>query len=161
MARVITRINGRPLRFELQPTTPDLSEPENSAKLEVNVILTTFENAAAALRAAGNLARRLSARIRILAPYVVPMQLSVERPPVSTAFLENRLVGLARTCEEAFEVRADLMLCRDARRCILQALGPNSVVVLGSKKRWRANRERRLAKALTSEGHHVILVESR
>jgi hypothetical protein len=53
------------------------------------------------------------------------------------------------------------LVCRDKRRILKLLLTPQSVVVIGSKKRWWPTSAQRLARDLQNDGHHVIFAEPR
>lgn len=157
-----TRISGGFIWLRKQPASRGIdARVAGLSGLEVNVIFTTDQGVLAALKTAESLARRLGTRIRLLAPQPVPWVLPLTHPPVSIEFLERRLLNAARQCEDAIEVRIELVLCRDRTKCLLQALRRNSLVVIGGRKRWWAAWEAKLARALTLQGHQVIFSELR
>lgn len=128
-------------------------------RLEVNVIFTDPQVTAFALKTAESLARNLGARVRLRAPVAVPYPLPVERPPVSVRFTQQLLSGLV--CDIAqgdLEPTIDLYLCRDRNDALLRTLEPNSLVVIGGRKRWWPTRESRMADVLRSRGHQVVFV---
>jgi hypothetical protein len=142
--------------------TPETAPGFASGPLEVNVIFTDMQPTAAALKFAQSFARELGARIRLRAAIDVPFPLPLEEPPVSIAFLQENLRKLASQLEgDTFEPTVHLYLCRDRVRALLRVLKPNSVVVIGGRKRWWPTAESRMARAFRSEGHRVILVDSR
>jgi hypothetical protein len=133
-----------------------------SGPLEVNVIFTDLQPTAAALKFAQSFARELGAHIRLLAAIAVPVQLPLDEPAVSVAFWEETLRKLASPLHgDTFSPTAHLYLCRDRLQALLQVLRPNSVVVIGGGRRWWPTAESRMAHALRSGGHRVILVDSR
>ena len=128
--------------------------------LDVNVIFTDQASTAAALAFARSLARDLGARIHLRFAVTVPFQLPLERPAVSVSFLQEQLRKVLSDLErDGFEPRAHLYLCRDRVRALPQALKPNSLVVIGGRKRWWPTAESRIARALRAEGHRVICVD--
>ena len=137
------------------------ARPEEPASFEVNVIFTTTEGTVAALKSAEHLARQLSARIRIVAPQVVPLRLPLTHPPVSIEFLEQRLMRVAGVCSDGVEVRAELLLCRERAQCLMQVLRRDALVVLGGKKRRWLAREDKLAAFLRAKGCRVIFITLR
>ena len=151
-----------PIRLDAQSDKgPIIWKPTASAwedrKLEVNVIFTTTQGTLAALRLAGQYARDLRGRISILVTQVVPYPLPLENPPVAPEFTTQRYRTLA--ADQRIETRVEVYLCRDRRQVLLRALKPNSLVVIGGRKRWWPNREQALAKILRSHGHQVVLVD--
>ena len=130
--------------------------------LEVNVIFTDQASTAAALAFAQSLARDLGARIHLRFPVAVPFQLPLERPGVSVPFLQEQLRKVLADLEkDGFDPRAHLYLCRDRVRALQQSLKPNSLVVIGGRKRWWPTAESRIARALRAKGHWVICVDSK
>jgi hypothetical protein len=56
------------------------------------------------------------------------------------------------------ETTVRLFLCRDAWDILRRVLSPNSLVVVGGRRRWWT-REVRLERRLRGLGHHVVLAE--
>ena len=133
------------------------SAPERDPNLQLYVIFTNQEGTKGALKAANCLANDLDTRVVILVPQVVPYPLSLEHPPVAAEFTERALSQLAR--EQELEVTIKIYLCRDRNETIRHALTPDSLVVIGTQKRWWPNRDRMLARLLKRDGHKVILVD--
>ena len=132
-------------------SAPEVLNPE----LEVNVIYTRLPGTANTLNAANTLARGLGARITVHLAQVIPYPLELKSPHVSIPFAEEQL-GLLAGCQPV-ETSVQVHLCRDLSDAIRRALKPQSVVVIGSRRRWWPTREESLAKTLQREGHHVIL----
>ncbi len=132
-------------------SAPEVLNPE----LEVNVIYTHLPGTADALNAASVLARGLGARVTVHLAQVIPYPLELKSPQVSIPFAEEQLGLLAG--RQPVETSVQVHLCRDLTDAIRQALKPQSVVVMGSRRRWWSTREEKLAKTLRREGHHVIL----
>jgi hypothetical protein len=135
-------------------------EPSN--QLEVNVIFTDRDETIAALKAAKSLARDLGARIRLLAAIVVPLRLPLDQPHISVQFMEQSLQDMTNQVEpDGTETVVELYICRDWLTSLAGILRPNSLLVLGERKRWWTTPTFRLAQALRSLGHRVALVDSR
>jgi hypothetical protein len=140
-------------------TNRDIAEERGLGRLEVNVVFTDPAATAVALQYAASLARNLSGRISLRAPLVVPLRLSLDQSPVSVRFMERSLSDLVcRLGEDAAGATAHLYLCRDRLEALLEVLSPDSLVVIGGRKRWWATEESRIAKALQSKGHRVVFV---
>lgn len=127
------------------------------ARLRVYVLFTEIRETIAALRSAFTLSANLPAHIVLLMPLIVPYPLALEDPPVSLGFICRRIGEL--TAAVPFEIDAYVYLCRDAEQAIRDALGPASLVVIGSKKRWVFRKSSRMAKGLRRLGHHVICAD--
>jgi len=125
--------------------------------LEVTVVFTSVAATIAALRRAGALAHRLHARIKLVAPQVVPFPLPLESPPVLVDFNERRFRVIAS--ESRVETSVQIYLCRDRFETLKYVLAPHSLVVIGGRKRWWRTREERLARRVRRAGHEVIFTE--
>ena len=138
---------------------PEAPECHIDRELEVNVIYTTDVGTLAALKAAGDLACGLNARINLIVAQAVPWVLPVDQPPVSIDFTTRRVKALVeRSAHGDIETRIKLYLCRERPQALLHALPPKSLVVIGDKKRWWRSETARLAKALDRNGHRVLFV---
>ena len=143
------------LAVHFRDVAPETAIEADGRNLEVNVVFTKPEATLAALKTARDLARGLSAQIRLLVMLVVPYPLSLDRPPVSVAFAARRAKSLAS--KAATDMRIELYLCREWRQTLQVLLKPGSTLVIGGKKRWWPTPERRLARWLKASGHQVIL----
>ena len=133
------------------------AENDPSNELEINVIFIDHQGTLSALRTAGALAHQLQARINLLVPRVVPYAFPLASPPVSSQFTERRLLDLAhRGAQGPMVISVQVYLCRDRRLCLLEALKPQSLVVVGGRARWWPTKETKLARMLQSAGHQVI-----
>lgn len=124
---------------------------------EVVVVHTTPRGTQCALEAAAELARGLSARVRLVAAQIVPYPRLLTDPPTSAEFTKLKFQSLA--AEAAVEVKVDVRYCRDAEEMLLYALNPGSLVVVGCTGKWWPTTERRLAWRLRRQGHHVVTAE--
>jgi hypothetical protein len=126
-------------------------------KLNIAVVFTSVESTLAALKEAGNLANSLGARITLVVPQVVPYPLPLETPPVLVEFSEHRFRVIAS--ESPVETSVQIYLCRDRLEMLLATLCPNSLVVIGGRKKWWPTTERLTARRLRQAGHKVIFIE--
>jgi hypothetical protein len=117
---------------------------------------TNLKGTFRAVRAAAVLAQGLGARIRLVAPQVVPYILPLTSPPVSTGFTEQRLRSMA--LESPVETRIDIRVCRDPWVMLRSTLPPRSLIVLGARRHWWPTRESRLARRLKRLGHQILWV---
>jgi hypothetical protein len=161
--RWMDAMNTQPTTAIAMPARPSIggesAEGSQPGRLEVNVIFTDPLATAAALKTAKSLAQDLGACIRVQAPIVVPYALPLDEPPVSLGFVEELLSTLVCRLElDTFEPSVHLYLCRDQLETLLQVLSPKSLVVIGGRKHWWPTTERRIAKALQSKGHRVVLI---
>jgi hypothetical protein len=127
--------------------------------LDVVVLFTTIPGTLEALRSAADLAHGLRARIRLLVPHVVAYPLPLDQPAVQLSVLVRRFIAISQHAEA--ETTIDIRLCRDPWDAIREALSAPSIVVLGGRRRWWPTREDSMARRLRSEGHHVVLTESK
>ena len=147
----------RVLKPETQQPEPQQAEAAET-RLNISVVFTTVEATIAALRKAGALASRLSGRITLLVPQVVPYPLPLSSPPVLLDWNERHFRVLAS--EGSVETRVLLFLCRDRWETLKAVLKPRSLVVLGGRKRWWPTAEQHLARKLHRAGHEVVFTET-
>jgi hypothetical protein len=132
-------------------SVPEAHNPE----LEVNVVYTRLPGAAKSLDVASGLARDLGGRVTVHVAQVIPYPLALKSPQVPVQFAEQQLLAMAG--EQPVETSIKIYLCRDLTETIRQVLKPDSMVIVGSRKRWWPTREKKLAAALRRDGHRVIL----
>ena len=150
--------NNVPLAFEriAKPTPP--AEP-SGPRLNIAVIFTSVGATLAALKQAAAMANRLSARITLLVPQIVPYPLPLTTPPVLVDWNERRFHVIAD--ESPVETTVLLYLCRDRLETLSAVLTPRSLVIVGGRKRrWWPTPERRLTQQLRRAGHEVILTQT-
>ena len=127
--------------------------------LEVFVIFTDAPGTLVAIRAAEGLAQQLGAHLRLIMPYEVSYALPLAEPAVPVEFLEGQMYDLAALT--GMEVEAQVCLCRDKKIALGNLLPPDSLIVVGGRKRWWPTAGQKLSQALQKKGHHVILAELR
>ena len=121
-------------------------------ELDLVVPFTTPELTRSAIQGAERLAPGLHAAIRLIKLQTVPY--ATEMSPVHLGFLKEQLESFHST----LPVRPCLLLTRDGERDLERALGPESIVVLASKRRpWRTRTEWTAAR-LRKTGHRVLLI---
>jgi len=125
--------------------------------LEVNVLFTTTKGTLSALRMAGKLADDLGARIRVIVPQVVPFPLDLSHPPVKPEFTARRVCTMVS--QHAIETVIQVCLCRDKLDAPLAVLKPNSIVVVGGRKRFWRTEETRMADSIRRQGHQVVFID--
>jgi hypothetical protein len=138
------------------PAPPAIDDKK--PRLNVAVVFTSVEATLAALREAGALANRLSGRITLLVPQVVPYPLPLTSPPVLLDWNERRFRVIAS--ESPVETTVAIYLCRDRLETLTGVLSPRSLVVVGGRKRWWPTAEKRLARELRRAGHEVVFTET-
>jgi hypothetical protein len=155
MSNHIDRSSTELWEYSIPPGRAAETDPGN--ELEINVIFTDHRGTLGALKTAGALAHHLRAHINLLVPRVVPYACALANPPVSIQFSERRLLNLARQgAQGSVVISVQVYLCRDRRLCLLEALKPQSLVIVGGRTRWWPTKETKLAKMLQFAGHHVI-----
>jgi hypothetical protein len=131
-------------------------------RLRVTVMVTTEQGTLAALKTAVDLAPELGLQLVLVSITVVPCHLPIDVPPVSISFLEQRARRwVAASGVEAEQTHFQIYLCRDRKQCLQKVLAPNSLVVIGGKRRWWTAQEQKLEKYLRSLGHRTIFVEAK
>ena len=138
------------------PAPPVIEKRES--RLNVAVVFTSVKATLAALRKAGALANRLSGRITLVVPQVVPYPLPLTSPPVLLDWNEKRFRIVAS--ESPVETAILIYLCRDRLETLITVLSPHSLVVIGGPKRWWPTVEKGLARTLHHAGHEVIFTET-
>jgi hypothetical protein len=148
------------VKQQWRSATPETIPGAGSEPLEVNVIYTERRATAAALKAAATLAHGLGACICLRAAIAVPLRLPLDQSPVSVPFMEQLLRDLVcQAGPDGSEHTVHLYVCRDWLGTLLQVLKPNSLVVVGGRKRWWPTRASQVARALQAKGHRVAFVE--
>ena len=125
--------------------------------LDIVVPYTTPSLTRMALRRAQQLASQLPSRIRVLRMQQVPRPLELSHPAVSLDVIREQTRQTARGIA-AGEIR--IYLTRDPDETLLKALRPNSILVIGSKKRWWRTAGERLRNLCEKKGFPVALVYS-
>jgi hypothetical protein len=128
------------------------------SSVEVHVIFTTPQATRAALQAADAMMQASEVGIHFLVPQVVPLWFPLTQPPISMAFAERRALDMVFECCSTAAIRIQIVLCGNREQCIESLLSPNSLVIIGSRRRRWLAKEQRLARQLRSKGHRVIHV---
>ena len=103
------------------------------------------------------MARDLNTRVRLVAPQAIPYAYPLNQSPIAIGFTERLLADLVSKMENGpTETAIEIFLCRDRLRTMLEVLQPNSLIVIGGRKRIWPTKESALAKKLRSFGHEVI-----
>jgi hypothetical protein len=127
-------------------------------RLEITVIVTSFENTVAAVKQAGMLLQGLDGSISLVDAQSVHHALALERPPISPDFSRRKILAIAE--ESTVEIRAHIYWCRSRLETLAKVLRPGSPVVIGIRKRWWPSWENKLARQLQRLGHEVVALES-
>jgi hypothetical protein len=153
LEKMLVREQGRPAHSER-----DEVEAAVAAPFQVTVVFTSADATLAALRRAGILANRLGTRVALVVAQIVPYPLPLNSPPVLLDFSEQQCRAIASATKA--ETSVHLYLCRDLLETLMVVLKPNSLVVVGSRRRWWPTREKFLARKLGRAGHEVIFTET-
>jgi|SRR5947209_6419635 len=140
-----------------QPAVPGRNLTERYRRLSVTIVFTSTRATLSALKHAEKLTHGLGASIRVVAPYVVPYPLPLERPPVDAALGLTELRTAAG--EAGIRTRIEVTLCRDRKLALAEALSPRSLVLIAGPRHWWPTPESSLARALRRWGHQVILLD--
>jgi len=124
-------------------------------KLQIHVVYTDTEATRAALERAIDLVIDLDAETRIVVPHVVPFPLPLEKPDVPLEFTCRQIRCLAGSV--GADPYVNVYLCRDRLDLLRQVLPAESIVVIGSRKRWFPTKAERMARALRRHGCEVLL----
>ena len=126
-----------------------------TAVLRVVVPYTTPDSTRAALRHAG-VCTDLDVHVCIVDIQVIPFPCPLDQPPINEEFSEQRLQELLR--ESGLPGETTVFYTRDWLEAFRNVLGPGSLVILATKKRWWRTREEKLARTLINAGHDVMLL---
>jgi len=126
--------------------------------LWVVIPFTTPELTLAALRHAG-VCTDLNVRVSLVDIQVVPFSCPMDQPPINREFSEQRLRDLF--AQTGLPGTTAVVYTRDWLEGYRQALEAASLVILATKKRWWRTREQKLARALQTAGHRVMLLHQR
>jgi hypothetical protein len=141
-------------QIQRQPALTVAEPASQAAELDLVIPFTTPGLTRAAINAANRMGAGLNAALRLVRVQVVPFELDLNRPPVFIDFLKEQLAGF----ESALPIGGEVRLARDFEDGLKGTLGPDSVVILATKRRpWRTNTER-LSRSLRRSGYRTVLV---
>jgi hypothetical protein len=148
-----------PVRVHYRSVIP--AEPHRSGdspRLDLKVIFTDLRKTSAALETARSMARGLGARITLMVAQVVPYPLPLAAPPVPVEFTTRLIESLGAHDDTAVKI----YLCRDRCETIRQALPPDSMVIVGTRKQpwWFFSWDQRLTRLLRHDGRRVLVVSA-
>lgn len=131
------------------------SQSANSA--EIVVLYTGPELTVVALESAVQLTKDLDFHLVLLAVHIVPYPLELR--PLS--IIENHLAAQLQTVATAcpLPVIARIAFARDISEAFRQSVRPESLVLIGSRKRWWLTRSDKWAHELASHGFRTALVQ--
>jgi len=135
---------------------PSKLESGSGFRFEVNVFFTTSEATLSVLNTAGRLAGRLGARISLIVPQVVPFPLPLAQPTIAPEFTARKARAVAAGYPGEAEIK--VCLCRQPVDAALSILKPNSLVLIGGKRRLWPTAEKRLAREIGRRGHQVLFI---
>jgi hypothetical protein len=131
--------------------------PASGPNSEIVVIFTDRVRTKAALTAACRLGHGLDLPLTLLAPRVVPYPLPLECSPVPATFIEREMTHLVKGLNA--EITIHILLCRNRTEAVKNALGPESLVVIGTGNLGWRFRYRNLVQLLRAEGLRLILID--
>lgn len=138
------------LLFTARDTTP--------APLAVTVLHTSNRSTLRAVQEIVRLTHGLNPNIRLLVLQVVPYPLSIEKPDVALEFIGESLVELLLPI--GLEIHVDIRVGRDRAAMLESAFTRQSMIVVGSGRRWWGGADARVIKLLRRLGHQVISTDS-
>ncbi len=123
-------------QIQKQPASAIVEQAPQVAELDLVIPFTTPELTRAAINAANRMGAGLHAALRLVRVQVVPFELDLNRSPVFIDFLKEQLAGF----ESALPIAGEVRLARDFEDGLKGTLGPDSVVILATKRRpWRTS----------------------
>jgi hypothetical protein len=126
---------------------------ETSRPIEVVIPFTTMAQVQASLKDAARLCTGLDANVRVVRVVVVPYPLDLDRPAVPVSSIVDEMAGLS--CD--LPLTLDVRLSREKLPTLVDAMGTHPLVLLTTKRRVWRTKEERLALALQSAGHEVLM----
>lgn len=130
------------------------------SRFQVTVVATTRKGTHAALKAAATLARNMGAPIALAMIEVIRPHLPLAMPPHMLDFFEQRafeLVSEAGIREQAVTIQ--IWFCRNRKSGLRQALGPQTVAVVGGIRSWFRRDEQKLEAWLCRQGYATIFAD--
>src|SRR5581483_5502160 len=124
--------------------------------LEIVVPFTSTEITAQVVERAAALSAGLNVILKLVTVYVAPYPAELRCPASMERHLSALLMELAERTSLPSSVQ--IVVSRDRGEGLRQTLRPGSTVLLGSRKRFWRTREEKLARDLSTEGHHVSLI---
>ena len=77
------------------------------------------------------------------------------------AFIEKRAFALVADASiREREVSIQIWICHDRKKCLRQALGPQTLAVVGGTKHWLRRDEQKLEEWLCREGYPTIFADA-
>jgi hypothetical protein len=136
---------------------PGTLVPETAVEeMEVVVPYTEWAVTEALLKRATALTAGLNVRLTLVAVHTIPYPADFPGPTAVHGHLVEQLQDLAGRC--TLPVQAQVVMARSREEGFRYMLRPDSMVLVGTRKRlWRTSEER-LAKMLVADGHKVALV---
>ncbi len=113
------------------------------------------------MKTAARVAKNLDTPITLAIIKKVRRHLSLEVPPLLIQFIEERayaLVADAGIREKAVSIQ--IWICHDRKKCLRQALGPQTIAVVGGTKHWWRREEQKLEEWLCREGYPSIFADA-
>jgi hypothetical protein len=124
---------------------------------EIVVLHTGRDLTPQALQAAANLTKGLNFSVILLAVHIVPYPLQLETLAIMQAHLEAELGKASEG--SVLPVSARIAFARDLSEAFHQCVRPESLVVIGARKRWWRTRPERWARELARNGFRTALVQ--
>ncbi|HUB32480.1 MAG TPA: hypothetical protein VMA31_05600 [Bryobacteraceae bacterium] len=140
------------IRLRVDPGALEAA-PERS--LEIAVPYTQPDVTRKIVERAAVLAHGLEARLCLVAVHAAPYPGPLNCPNAVRAFLVERLLELCANAPLPAEAR--IVVARSFDEGFRRTLRPESIVLLGTRRRFWRTREERLARALAADGHRVNL----
>ena len=109
-----------------------------------------------ALQAAANLTKGLNFHLVLLAVHIVPYRLQLGPLSIMEKHLERELQAAAGGT--SLPVVARIAFARDIGEAFRQCVRPNSLIVIGSRKRWWRTSPERWARELAADGFRSALI---
>ena len=123
---------------------------------QIVVLYTGPEMTKQALRAAASLIKGLDFHVVLLAVHIVPYPLQLRALSIMEEHLQSELYSAVQG--SALPIEARIAFARDLSEAFRQCVGQESLVVIGTRKRWWRTRPEKQARELARSGFRTALL---
>jgi hypothetical protein len=131
------------------------------SRFHLTVVATTREGTLAALKTAATLSKSMGMPITLAMIEVLRLNLPLDLPRFMIDFFEQRAFALISDAGiRDQEVTIQIWFCRDRKKGLRQALGPQTLAVVGGTRHWFRRDEQKLSAWLSRQGYPTIFADT-
>jgi hypothetical protein len=146
------------MHMKLSETLGMAGQGQATDSAEIVVLHTGSKLTPAAIEAAANLTKGLNFRLVVIAVHILPYPLQLT---AVAAMKEHLEAELARVTERsAMPVAARIVFARDLAEAFRQSVHPESLVLIGERRRWWPTRASKWARELAKCGFRTALIDA-